>query len=114
MKTEKKIQSFKKLEKGWLFGEGISFDESIIDKAIILNREVLKHGFKTNAFPGIKGEIQITVYFLNHYFEFIIEPDMNITFVYEIDDKEIDYQENLSFESAKNKINKLKEYIHNY
>lgn len=73
MRAEDKILSFKSLKKGWHFGEGVEFNESIIQKAILLNTEAKKAGYRTNAFPGINGEVQVTCSFYELSLEFTIE-----------------------------------------
>src|SRR5688572_19040410 len=107
--TEKKIQSFKKLENGWHYGEGGPLEQAVIDNAILLNKEAIRLGFyETDAFPGVNGEIMFTIYFGNQYLEFIIEPVGNVTFSYEEEDEEVDYQEGLSFSDARMKIKEFR------
>lgn len=108
--TITKIRDFRKLGKGWSYGEGELFNDSIINDAISLIQESLNLSFDTTgAFPGLDGEVICTIYHNNHYLEFIIEIDGDITFSYEINDKEICYQEGLSSQDAKEKIRELYE-----
>ncbi len=46
----------------------------------------------------------LTIYFDDHYLEFTLEPNGNVTFYQEKGDKEIAYQEGLSLQDAKAKI----------
>jgi hypothetical protein len=104
-KTHKKILSFRALKKGWHFGEGVPLDELKLTQAIELNREAVQLGFlRTNAFPGVDGEIRVTVYHQEHYLEFTIETDDTITYIHEIDNREIENREGLSLEEAKGEI----------
>jgi hypothetical protein len=90
------------------YGEGVSFESSILKQAIELNSYARSLGFlKTDVFPGINGEIMITIYHFEHYLEFTIENKETITFCQEKNDEEISYQENLTFDQAKEKIKKF-------
>jgi hypothetical protein len=106
--TELKIQGFKELESGWHYGEGISFGQAVTDDAIALIKEANHLGFyETDAFPGVNGEIMVTIYFKSHYLEFIVEPNGSVTFSHEEGNEEVSYYEGLSISDAKLKI---KEY----
>jgi len=107
--TAQKIENFRQLPVGWHFGSGVPPTGDTIQKAIALNRVAAQVGFtKTNAFPGVDGEIQITLYDDSVYLEFTIESDGTITFVYEHDNKEILYKEKLSLDEAVRKIQELR------
>jgi hypothetical protein len=69
--TEEKIFDFSTLEKGWNYGEGEEFSIEAIKSALDLHREIIFRGYsRTDAFPGLDGEIQITIYEDDHYFAF--------------------------------------------
>lgn len=103
--TVKKIRSFKQLTQGWSYGEGKPFKDSILNDAISVIREAFNLGFNiTDAFPGLDGEVMCTIYHEDHYLEFTLEPDGNVTFVREKSDDEICYLEGLSLQDAKEKI----------
>ncbi len=79
----------------------------MIKKALILYEASQEAGFDiTDAFPGLSGEISVSLYFNDHYFEFTTEMD-SITFVHECGDETISYEENFSFDIAVKKIRKL-------
>jgi hypothetical protein len=100
-KTAEKIVGFGDLPRGWHYGNGSAPSEEIIQKALKLNSELALSGFsKTNAFPGIEGEIQVTGYQGPLYLEFTIEPNGEVAFLYERDEKEIEYKEKLDLETA--------------
>jgi hypothetical protein len=106
--TDQKIIGFKKLQVGWHYGRGIPPTDDAVSKARALNIEALRAGFKkTNAFPGIDGEIQVTAYHQSIYLELTIELDGMITFVYERDDQEIAY-EKVTFDEVITKIRKFR------
>src|SRR5258708_32738608 len=88
--TVQKIVSFKSLPVGWHYGDGVPPTDEMVKKALMLNAEAAKAGFgKTNAFPGIEGEIQITAYHESTYLEITVELDGSVSFVYEEADQEI-------------------------
>lgn len=92
-----KIAEFPELPEGWHFGEGkkISKDNTSIAERIFYT--IFSQGIvTTDAFPGIDGEIRVTGYFDEHYLEFTLEADKTITYLYEVDDMEVEYKESLS------------------
>jgi hypothetical protein len=103
--TTKKIQGFAKKEKGWRWGEGVSFEPSILNAAIALNLEAIRFGFfETDAFPGTDGSIMVTVYYGDQYLEFAVERDGQITFYHEQKNEEVSCEEGLSLKMARAKI----------
>ncbi len=107
---ETKIWNFRHLADGWHSGEGVQFKEREIFDAINLHSEILNCGFlETDAFPGFNGEIRITLYSGENYFEFTLEPDGKWTFVHEREDKEIQYKELLTFQEAIKIVRSLEE-----
>lgn len=110
--TTEKIREFKNLPQGWHYGRGIPPSDATIENAIELNIEAANNGFtKTNAFPGIEGEIQFTIYPGETYLEFTLEINGSITFLYEENGEEKEYRENLSFDEAIQKISNFKEKL---
>ena len=104
--TTDKIRSFKQLKKGWSYGEGVPFKDSMLNDAISLIREANVAGFyRTNAFPGLNGEVMCTIYHKEHYLEFSIEIDGSVVFCREDGDDEVCYQEKLSLNDAKQNLN---------
>ncbi len=79
-----KIASFRDLEPGWCFGEGVGPQENVIALATRLNALAAEHGFdSSDAFPGVNGEIQVDFNRGNKCYEFIIETDESITYYVE-------------------------------
>lgn len=98
-----KIKSFRHLPKGWYYGEGVAASQDTVDTAAELHANAMILGLlKTDAFPGINGEIRITVYHGTIYLEFTIETDGLITFVREDYRRVTDSQTNLSLDDALN------------
>ncbi|MBI2975463.1 MAG: hypothetical protein HYY33_00765, partial [Chloroflexi bacterium] len=72
-----------------------------IQKALELNATFATIGFsKTNAFPGVDGEIQTTAYHGPLYLEFTIEPDGKISYICEHGNEETEYQSGLDIDQA--------------
>jgi len=106
--TEKKINSFKALPVGWHYGSGIAPLAKVLDLAIRLNQYAGIMGFEaTDAFPGIDGEVLLTVYDGDIYLEFSIEVDGSINYIREQGDKEVDSDDKISLHQAINYIEKI-------
>lgn len=108
-----KIRDFLQLKPGWHFGEGKPPDKNIIERALFLAERAIAVLFNIDAFPGIDGEIMVTIYHYNHYLEFTFETDNSVTYVHEKDGKEVCYQEHLSFEIALKELDNFCEQIWN-
>ncbi len=92
-KTAEKIDGFSKLSNGWHYGQGITPSIKVIARAKKLNEIAADVGFNdTNVFPGIDGEVQFTAYFQDLYLEFTIAPDGLVTYIYERDHQEMEYE----------------------
>jgi hypothetical protein len=83
--TQKKIESFAGLRAGWHFGEGMAPSTKTLRSALTLHKKIRAFGFpKTDAFPGVGGEIRLTIYDGEEYHEFTFEANDSITYVHEI------------------------------
>jgi hypothetical protein len=105
--TIQKVKSFKKLKKGWHYGEGVSFNDKNINCAIDLCEFLLNNSFiKIDAFPGFNGEIRITAYPSDYYFEMTLDGNENVSLLIEKNgnDQEIFRIENHNCESIKKLI----------
>jgi hypothetical protein len=99
--TIEKIGTFKYLESGWHYGEGRAPSDNTLKAALSIVGQANLLGFSAmNAFPGISGEIQVTIYDGDSYYEFTIEPDGRTTVIHEVGREEVFYQEGLSLEQA--------------
>lgn len=111
-RTEHKIEGFQTKEYGWHYGEGVAFERATLDRAVSLHREILRQDFfRTNAFPGLRGQVLVTVYHQNHYWEFCVEPDGTVAFLHEVDDREIDQREKLTPEQAEVMLGEAREVV---
>jgi hypothetical protein len=111
--TIAKINSFKDLPENWSFGEGVVFDSSQMEKAINLVNIAYELGLKeSDAFPGLNGEIMVTFYDNEDYWELILEPNNSVTYVYERGEDTSLYQEELSFDVAFGKL--IKSFKNNH
>lgn len=113
MKTLDKIDSFLKLDQGWHFGKGVPASEKVADIATKLINMASMSVFDTDAFPGIDGEIMVTIYHKEHYIEFTVEVDGSITYAYQFGDEDELLEEGLTFNEAKMKLDQFSEKIWN-
>ena len=104
-KTTKLIFKLK-LEKGWRYGEGMPPSEYTVSKAILINEVMKQAGYpKTNASPGVGGQIQVNGYYENIHLEFDIDIDGSISLVIEQNGEEVAEETDLSVDDAIAKIN---------
>lgn len=103
--TERKIKAFSSIDIGWHFGEGVPPAKSTIEYALRLNLVLFLAGFsETDAFLGASGEIQVNGYEGHNYVELVINSDDSIEFIYEREDQQQIYQDELSISEAEDKI----------
>lgn len=108
--TEEKIKSFAGLKKGWHYGEGISISDELLDECLKFHRALNEFGFKeTDAFPGLNGEIRITIYDSNCYIEFTFNTLNDIDYCLEINGKE---EESKSFSQSEAYDKEIREKEH--
>ena len=102
--TKDKIRGFSSLKEGWHFHEGGPPTKELLQVAVNMADRVAMSGFRSDAFPGIDGEIMITVYHDDNYLEFIFETDESVTFVKEKDKVETACEEQLTIAEAKKRL----------
>lgn len=106
--TEEKIFNFSLLENGWNYGEGEKFPMASIEQAMDLHREIIFRGHsKTDAFPGLDGEIQITIYDGEHYFAFEREKSGQWSVTHEIDGEIEETSNGFNFGEVKQYLNSI-------
>lgn len=99
--TDEKILDFADVTPGWHFGEGATISAAAIRDATKLHEAFLLNGFyETDAFPGLAGEIRVTAYHENQYFEFTREMNGGWSYICEIDGAVEEELENLSLEQV--------------
>jgi hypothetical protein len=87
--TAEKINLFSTLPERWHYGSGAAPRRDTVESALWWNSKVIHAGFdKTDAFPGVNGEIMVTGYAGPHYIEVLIEPSLRIDLVYEMGNQE--------------------------
>lgn len=107
--TELKIREMGKLENGWHYGEGVALSDLAIDDVLQLHRHIVLSGlFQTDAFPGLDGEIQVTVYSDSHYFQFERAPGGDWEITHEDNDEEIESVPGRNFDEIKAYVSTLK------
>ncbi len=100
--TDQRISDFLKLPQGWHYGEGNAPNEETVDDALRIYNQTTLLGLKSEAFPGIDGEIQINCYSGNKTLEFTVESTGMVSLTKEENDIEISSHENLTVEAVLN------------
>jgi hypothetical protein len=103
--TEEKIISFLRLEEGWHYGEGIRPSQDNLKNALQILYALQTYGLRSDAFPGVNGEIQVVAYNADETLEITIEADGRITYILERADEELEYAEDLSTHDAVIRVN---------
>ena len=109
--TNDKLESFAELPLGWHYGEGIPPGDALISCVTEINNQVYRLGFsRTDAFPGISGNIMLTIYQGKHMIDLTVEPDCKTaTYLYENDGEEIAYHEGIELSIAMKMIEQVGE-----
>lgn len=106
--TKEKILRFANVETGWHYGEGVAISENSLGLGLAILDKLILMGFtETDAFPGVRGDIQITAYDLPDFYEFNIELDGTFTIVHERNGEELSYDASLSLRAALQKIDEF-------
>lgn len=96
MNVIEKIKSFTELQVGWSFGEGKPIQPDVIEAAIeFAERSARNARLEMDAFPGLCGEVMVTIYRQEEYWEFILHEDGKVAYAHEVEDELLDYRENL-------------------
>ena len=111
--VQQKIYSFLLFKPGWHFGEGVAPSHEVAEHALAIVEQASFYGLDTDAFPGIDGEIMVTVYHDNDYLEFTTESDTTVTFVHERKKRQISYKEQLPLNVALDEIRRIGEKLWN-
>lgn len=110
--TRRKIEAFLSLPRGWHYGEGRPALPEAAAVALELVNFAASQGFtQTNVFPGVEGEVMFTIYAGDHYLEFTAGADGLVDYVREEAKEELEAEESLSVEEAKEKIAELREQL---
>jgi len=100
-----KIRVFASLDNGWHYGSGKGMSEFSVSAGIKILSYAQAMGFTSmDVFPGLSGEVQVTLYDEDSYYEFTVESDESLTIVHEIGKEELLYLENQSLNKAFEKV----------
>lgn len=95
--TIRKAREFSELPEGWHFGDGVPPSRQRVDQAIAFLEFADLAGIeRANAFPGIRGQIEITFYTADRMVEITIESDDSITMAEDRGREQIYFEENRS------------------
>jgi hypothetical protein len=105
--TDEKLFDFSLLKRGWNYGEGEVFSTEAINSARDLHREIIFRGYSTtDAFPGLDGEIQVTVYEGDHFLTFEFDNSGTWSVTHETGDKS-ETAAGLNLEQVKEYLNSI-------
>lgn len=115
MNIQKRLDEFLKLENGWNYNEGEKFDKQVLDTAKDISDYCVSIGYgDQEIFPGISGNILLSVYHGEDEIEIEIGIDENLSFMYfYFSEVHEDYRnkydcETTNLETLKNHILKIK------
>ena len=107
--TRNKLISFLDLPAGWHFGTGRAPSRKLVKLLIDVNARAFDQGFpKSDAFPGINGNVMLTLYYQDHLIDLIVEEGMQIaSILYEKGDEEVLSQDDIGVALALNIIQQI-------
>ncbi len=110
--TIQKVHGFAKLPEGWHYGEGEPVGLEIIKQAEKFLLTAEGWGIEeANAFPGIDGQVELTLYIEDKTFAFMFELDGTISIVEETRGEIVSDIYNQSYEIAEQKLWELSQRI---
>ncbi len=81
-KVLQKLDSFKNLKAGWHYGDGVPVSQKFVDHASNFLQNASLEGIERfNAFPGVEGEVHITIHYRDFTLALTWEIDEKITVV---------------------------------
>jgi len=106
--TEEKIRSFRNLQPGWRYGEGVTIEEGVVLDVLELNNAAIDLGFfDTVATPIENGGISFLIIKENYDLEYVIGPERSINSCLTHNDEDIEEYPSLTLGQAIEHINKL-------
>jgi hypothetical protein len=110
--TIQKVNEFAQLREGWHFGEGLPPSPERIDQAVnFLEYASFSDIDRVNAFPGIRGQLEITFYSEDRMLEITIESDDSITIAEDCDHEQVSFEENLSKSDAYQRLEEFNQNL---
>jgi hypothetical protein len=96
-----KVREFAELQPGWYFGDGIPVSPDGQHRAIAILRFAESFGLeRANAFPGSRGEVELTFYRGEAMLELTCEADNSFTIAQDEGQVQVAFRENASFSDA--------------
>lgn len=103
----KKLEEFATLKRGWSFNEGAEILQEALSISYVLVSLFFDYGFfNIDAFPGLDGEVRITLYNDSDYLEFTIISHVSIEYFREKNETIINPIEIVTFDKVKEIIKK--------
>ena len=105
-----KLLNFLKFKRGWgAMGEGAPFTQKMVDEILDFFHKHIEGKFESDVFPGLGGEIMLTLYLENgYYYEIMFEQDGTYSVNIENEkEEEISEEINLTYKDIVNIVAKL-------
>ncbi len=103
-----KLNSFRSLPKGWHYGQGDAIANDVLTNAEKVVRYLVMSGFsRTDAFPGVGGEVQVTGYNGGNFLSVDVNTDGSFDVRHEADGRECCYEDGVVWPDVKDAINKV-------
>jgi len=110
--TINKLRSFSELQCGWHFGVGRTPAQELISTATAFIQFARENGItRTNAFPGIEGQVQVTFYNQELTLEITLERDGSITIAEDRGNDQLFLEERVTSAEAYSRLLKFTEQI---
>jgi hypothetical protein len=110
--TIQKVSEFADLAEGWHFGEGVAPSQGRIGQAIGFLEYASFCGLeRANAFPGVRGQVEVTFYNGDRMLEITIETDNSITIAEDRENEQLSFEENLSTSDAYQRLEEFSQNI---
>ncbi len=82
-RSTKRLTKFAELGPGWFYGEGIAIPVPVLELAKTIDAFAEELGLhERDAFPSTDGAVEVTIYDGDDNWQFIVEPDMRICWVF--------------------------------
>ncbi len=110
--TINKVEEFAELPEGWHFGEGLPPTQERIGQAVaFLEYANFSNLERANAFPGVRGQIEVTFYNADRMLEITIEADDSVTIAEDKGNEQVSFEENLSKYDAYQRLDEFSQSI---
>lgn len=103
-----KLDTFAALPAGWHYGRGNPISQAVLDRADKVVGYLVMSGIsRTDAFPGVDGEVQITGYNGDHFIAVDVNADETFDVKHDVGGVECCFEDDCVWPGVKDVINKV-------